>query len=98
MKTTTENRVHEMRVVLRHAKSPEFRDVYWSPTYCSTVTDAILAYLDHLQSSGNIAPSSIRALIHFHAGMLIGNLEANSAPGLGLQLIKDRLSQLSEEP
>ena len=81
MKTTTENRVHEMRVVLRHAKSPEFRDVYWSPTYCSTVTDAILAYLDHLQSSGNIAPSSIRALIHFHAGMLIGNLEANSAPG-----------------
>ena len=88
--------VHEMGVVLRHANAPEFRDVYWSPTYCSTVTDAILAYLDHLQSSGNIAPSSIRALIHFHAGMLIGNLEANSAPGL--QLIKDRLSQLSEEP
>ena len=88
--------VHEKRVVLRHANAPEFRDVYWSPTYCSTVTDAILAYLDHLQSSGNISPSSIRALIHFHAGSLISNLEANSAPGL--QLIKDRLSQLSEEP
>lgn len=85
--------VHEMGVVLRHAKAPEFRDVYWSPTYCSTVTDAMLAYLDHLQSSGNIAPSSIRALIHFNAGRLISNLEANSAPGL--QLIKDRLSQLS---
>lgn len=88
--------VHEMMVELSIANAPEFRDVYWSPTYCSTVTDAILAYLDHFQSSGNIAPSSIRALIHFHAGMLIGNLEANSAPGL--QLIKDRLSQLSEEP
>ena len=88
--------VHEMRVVLRHANDPEFRDVYWSPTYCRTVTDAILAYLDHLQDGGNIAPSSIRALIHFHAGSLISNLEANSAPGL--QLIKDRLSQLSEEP
>ena len=89
--------VHEMGVVLRHANAPEFRDVYWSPTYCSTVTDAILAYLDHLQDDGgNIAPSSIRVLIHFHAGALISNLEANSAPGL--QLIKDRLSQLSEEP
>ena len=52
--------------------------------------------LDHLQDGGNIAPSSIRVLIHFHAGALISNLEANSAPGL--QLIKDRLSQLSEEP
>lgn len=88
--------VHEMVVVLRNANAPEYRDVYWSPTYCSTVTDAILAYLDHLQSSGNIAPSSIRGLINFHAWTLIGNLEANSAPGL--QLIKDRLSQLSEEP
>lgn len=88
--------VHEMRVALRHASYPESHDVYWSPTYCSTATNAILDYLDHLQDSGNIAPSSIRALIHFHAGMLISNLEANSAPGL--QLIKDRLSQLSEEP
>lgn len=88
--------VHEMRVSLRHANDPESSYVYWSPTYCRTVTDAILAYLDHLQDGGNIAPSSIRALIHFHAGMLISNLEANSAPGL--QLIKDRLSQLSEEP
>lgn len=88
--------IHEIGVVLRHANAPEFRDVYWSPTYCSTVTDAILAYLDHLQAGGNIAPSSIRALIHFHAGSLTGNLKDNSAPGL--QLIKDRLSQLREEP
>ena len=85
-----------MGVVLRHANDPEFRDVYWSPTYCGTVTDAILAYLDYLQDGGDIATSSIRALIHFHAGALISNLEANSAPGL--QMIKDRLSQLSEEP
>ena len=60
--------VHEMRMAVRNANDPESSYVYWSPTYCSTVTDAILAYLDHLQDSGNIAPISIRALIHFHAG------------------------------
>lgn len=87
--------VHEMRVALRHASYSE-SNVYWSPTYCSTVTDAILSYLDHLQDGGNIAPISIRALIHFHAGSLISNLEANSASEL--QLIKDRLNQLREEP
>lgn len=68
----------------------------------STHVDAVVrlsvthSNLDHLQDSGNIAPSSIRALIYFHAGALISNLEANSAPGL--QLIKDRLHQLREEP
>ena len=80
----------------RSMNDPEFSDAYWSPTYCSTVTQAILAYLDYLQEGGDIAACNIEALVRFRAGGLLRNLDDNSAPGL--ELIKERLNQLREEP
>lgn len=87
--------VTEMSSVLR-SMNPESRDAYWSPTYCSAVTHAILAYLDHLQEGGDIAACNIEALVRFRAGGLLRNLDDNSAPGL--ELIKERLRLLREEP
>lgn len=88
--------ITEMSSVLRSMNDPEFSDAYWSPTYCSAVTQAILAYLDYLQEGGDIAACNIEALVRFRAGGLLRNLDDNSAPGL--ELIKERLNQLREEP
>ena len=88
--------ITEMSSVLRSMNDPEFRDVCWSTTYCSAVTSTILAYLDHLQEGGDIAACNIEALVRFRAGGLLRNLDDNSAPGL--ELIKERLNQLREEP
>lgn len=84
--------ITEMSSVLRSMNDPEFRDVYWSPTYCSAATHAILAYLDHLQEGGDIAACNIEALVRFRAGGLLRNLDDNSAPGP--KLIQERLRQL----
>lgn len=88
--------ISEMSIVLRGMNDMELRDVCWSPTYCSAVTSAILAYLDHLKEGGDIAACNIESLVRFRASGLLRNLKDNSAPGL--ELIKERLSQLSEEP
>ena len=87
--------ITEMSSVLR-SMDPEFRDVYWSPTYCRAATHAILAYLDHLQDGGDIAACNIDALVRFRASGLLRNLDDNSAPGL--ELIQERLRQLREGP